>query len=104
MKINKVDKEQINIHQKKKHMEDIHNTMCRNEQENSVKSDEKKMNKVDKLICPQCGGELVLRIAKNGKYAGNRFYGCSRYPRCRFIVDIKTEDNKGSSRGISQKI
>lgn len=87
---------------KKKHIEDIHKTMYKNEQENSVQSYE--MNKVDKLICPRCGGELVLRIAKNGKYAGNRFYGCSRYPRCRFIVDIKTEDNKGSSRGISQKI
>lgn len=29
--------------------------------------------------CPQCGGELVLR---EGKYG--RFYGCSNYPHCRF--------------------
>ena len=29
--------------------------------------------------CPQCGGELVQR---EGKYG--RFYGCSNYPHCRF--------------------
>lgn len=29
--------------------------------------------------CPFCGGELVLR---NGKYG--KFYGCSNYPKCRY--------------------
>lgn len=29
--------------------------------------------------CPRCGGNLVLR---NGKYG--KFYGCQNYPRCRF--------------------
>lgn len=32
-------------------------------------------------ICPKCGGYLVER---HGKYG--TFYGCSNYPRCRFIV------------------
>ena len=32
-------------------------------------------------ICPKCGGKLVMR---NGKYG--RFYGCSNYPRCRFTT------------------
>ena len=32
-------------------------------------------------ICPRCGGELVLR---NGKYG--KFKGCSNYPNCRFIA------------------
>ncbi len=31
-------------------------------------------------ICPNCGGQLVLR---HGQY-GN-FYGCSNYPKCKFI-------------------
>lgn len=31
-------------------------------------------------ICPKCGGKLLLR---NGKYGS--FYGCSNYPKCRFI-------------------
>lgn len=36
-------------------------------------------------ICPWCGGKLVLREAKQGKYKGNSFYGCSNYPRCKYI-------------------
>ena len=35
--------------------------------------------------CPRCGGTLVLRTAKKGANAGNQFYGCSNYPKCRFI-------------------
>lgn len=31
-------------------------------------------------ICPRCGGKLVLR---NGKYG--KFWGCSNYPKCKFI-------------------
>ena len=35
---------------------------------------------VEHGICPRCGGNLVLR---NGKYG--EFFGCSNYPKCRFI-------------------
>jgi len=35
--------------------------------------------------CPRCGKALVLRIAKKGENAGNQFWGCSGYPKCRFI-------------------
>ena len=31
--------------------------------------------------CPRCGGKLVLR---NGRYG--RFYGCSNYPKCKYIL------------------
>ncbi len=34
--------------------------------------------------CPRCGGNLVVRVAKKGNNAGNKFYGCSNYPRCRY--------------------
>jgi restriction system protein len=34
--------------------------------------------------CPKCGGELVRRLAKRGAMAGNAFYGCANYPRCRY--------------------
>jgi predicted RNA-binding Zn-ribbon protein involved in translation (DUF1610 family) len=37
------------------------------------------------LICPKCGGKLVLRTAKKGSNAGNQFYGCSNFPKCRYI-------------------
>jgi hypothetical protein len=34
-------------------------------------------------ICPKCGVQMVLRTVKNGQNAGQQFYGCSNYPRCR---------------------
>ena len=37
--------------------------------------------KIDNGICPRCGGTLIVR---NGKYG--RFYGCSNYPNCKFIL------------------
>jgi len=40
-----------------------------------------KSNKIDANICPKCGGTLVLR---NGKYG--KFKGCENYPKCRFIM------------------
>ena len=30
--------------------------------------------------CPKCGGKLVKRLSKKG----NKFYGCSNYPKCDF--------------------
>ena len=40
------------------------------------------------FICPQCGRELVIRIARKGPNAGNQFYGCSGYPACRYVRDM----------------
>ena len=36
-------------------------------------------------LCPKCGAEMVLRTARRGSNAGNQFWGCSNYPRCRHI-------------------
>ncbi len=43
---------------------------------------------VEKVICPKCGAELVLRTAKKGANAGNQFYGCSNFPKCRYIQNL----------------
>lgn len=40
-----------------------------------------KKQKIESGMCPRCGGTLILR---NGKYG--KFYGCSNYPKCRFTV------------------
>lgn len=39
----------------------------------------------EKLVCPRCEGELVLRTATRGANAGHQFFGCSNYPKCRYI-------------------
>ena len=33
--------------------------------------------------CPACGEDMVQRTARKGRNAGNRFWGCPGYPRCR---------------------
>lgn len=37
-------------------------------------------------ICPKCGSEMVLRTAKKGTHAGEKFWGCTGYPGCRTIL------------------
>lgn len=43
--------------------------------------------KVEEGICPRCGGKLVEREGKYGK-----FLGCSNFPKCRFVVSGKKND------------
>lgn len=33
--------------------------------------------------CPRCGSIMVKRLARRGRNAGNHFWGCSRFPRCK---------------------
>ena len=33
--------------------------------------------------CPLCGSHMVLRTARKGTSAGEKFWGCSQYPKCR---------------------
>ena len=54
-------------------------------EESSVKETEMR------LICPKCGKQLVLRTARRGANAGRQFYGCSNFPKCRFIMNIADE-------------
>ena len=42
----------------------------------------------DELICPRCGNKLVLRTAKKGNNVGKQFYGCSAFPKCRYIQNV----------------
>ena len=39
-------------------------------------------------ICPKCGAPMVLRKATKGPNAGNSFYGCSKFPGCRGIINV----------------
>ena len=37
---------------------------------------------INQGVCPQCGGQLILR---HGRYGS--FYGCSNYPKCKFTIN-----------------
>lgn len=43
---------------------------------------------VPERVCPQCGARLVLRTARRGENAGNKFWGCSSFPKCRFTENL----------------
>src|SRR5436190_5969878 len=34
-------------------------------------------------MCPSCSTPMVLREARRGMYAGQKFWGCVNYPKCR---------------------
>jgi len=40
-------------------------------------------------VCPKCGAAMVKRAASRGANAGSEFWGCSRYPKCRGIINCK---------------
>ena len=34
---------------------------------------------------------MILRTAKSGNNIGSQFWGCSRYPYCKAIVNVKND-------------
>lgn len=42
-----------------------------------------KQNAIKAGVCPRCGGQLVER---NGRYG--KFMGCSNYPKCRYVQNM----------------
>jgi restriction system protein len=45
-------------------------------------------NTSSSLICQKCGSPMVMRMAKKGAMAGQQFWGCTRYPACRFTLPL----------------
>jgi len=43
---------------------------------------------VASLSCPKCGASMVQRVAKQGKKAGQSFWGCSSFPKCRGVRPV----------------
>ena len=39
--------------------------------------------------CPECGASMVERVAGQGQYKGQKFWGCSTYPKCFAKVHIE---------------
>ena len=43
----------------------------------------------DKTKCPKCSSPLVERIVKNGPRTGEKFMGCSAYPKCKHTAPYR---------------
>lgn len=75
----KLTKEEMNdIYQK---LMDASSKMSNRDHVKNIKQTQKELKQG---ICPRCGGELVERQGKYGK-----FMGCSNYPHCKFILNEK---------------
>ena len=63
--------------------DNITNIESKKEHVKQVKQLAKEKQKDNENNCPLCGGSLVERQSKYGK-----FLGCSNYPKCKYIKDI----------------
>jgi len=57
----------------------IHNIVDKDKRKVHIESINVNKKEYDNNTCPKCGGKLVERTSKYGK-----FYGCSNYPRCKY--------------------
>ncbi|WP_188115943.1 type I DNA topoisomerase [Campylobacter concisus] len=48
----------------------------------------RELKKLD-VPCPKCGGEIVERFSRRGK-----FYGCANYPKCNFVSNYEPVEQK----------
>lgn len=107
---------------KKQHIESINQKHSSNSQSNIIYASSPVSNKAEQnhkilevvnndsdskedLICPRCSSKLVLRTAKKGENAGKQLYGCSNYPKCRYIKPIydNVTDNTNTTNCITHR-
>jgi|GEM_PF-390304 len=53
--------------------------------------------------CPNCGVTMVLRTARQGANAGNQFYGCPNFPRCRAVLPLVSPSGHCSDTESSRR-
>lgn len=56
-----------------------------------VKHLKKRLRHSAKMKCPQCQGPMVMRTAQRGERIGQQFWGCSTYPKCTAVIQIKNQ-------------
>ena len=64
--------------------------------ERSFKTDRQHIKHVKEIVkeklniraCTECGSDMKLRKATKGKNAGNEFWGCSTFPKCRNVMEV----------------
>ena len=54
----------------------------------SVENKEHPESKLSPPNCPKCGEAMILRTAKKGTHTGQKFWGCSQFPKCRGTISI----------------
>ena len=76
--------------QKNQHIQNINHKIY-SEEKNFVsgqQGDSTMLSRTE-LVCPKCGAALVKKVATKGNRKGKAFWGCSRFPSCRYIQNIE---------------
>jgi len=76
-------------------VEGLFNTICSGRRLPSLATNREHVKNVQarvssdaKRLCPKCGSEMVQRKIKSGKKAGNLFWGCSGFPKCKTVLNV----------------
>ena len=40
-------------------------------------------------VCEKCGANMVLRTGQSGARKGQKFWGCSNFPACRYTKNFE---------------
>lgn len=65
------------------------NAMLKGRQEPTINLPiEEVLSSPEEPDCPKCSASMIKRKARQGARAGQEFWGCSQYPKCRGIVNI----------------
>lgn len=75
----------VTAEEKNAHIDKIQNIKPQLKEEKPAKEPEK----TAVILCPKCGGPMILRTASKGANKGKKFYGCSNFPKCRAIINIE---------------
>lgn len=73
---------------KNQHIQNINNAMQTQQSMPATPTAQSTLHAQPPQICPLCGSPLVQRTAKNGPNAGSSFWGCSRFPSCRYTKSL----------------
>lgn len=74
---------------KQKHVDVIHAQVSGRSKQSTNKTNIGAVGVSSAPVCPKCGAAMVKRAASRGANAGSEFWGCSRYPKCRGIINCK---------------
>lgn len=57
---------------------------------------------MDEILCPRCNSPMALRTARQGPNAGNKFWGCTKYPDCKGTLPATdlTECTSGTTTSL----
>jgi ssDNA-binding Zn-finger/Zn-ribbon topoisomerase 1 len=62
-----------------------------NETPNQGPSPARQESETNEKVCPKCSASMVKRVAKKGTHAGEEFWACSAFPKCRTIKAINAK-------------